>query len=661
MPTKQSQYPEQHQAQNPNGDLTLSNAPGGMSPVCLPPIQPTEELILTCQPESVSQTCLNPSAPLVASLPPCFSPCFDTATKPCSHASAIDSGSVLAAPLDHPKAVPPAAMSSPSIACDVAIAAKVCFGSFVDDDAAESSSRLADILDSSTWEQCEHKGVQCAVLGSPLRYTWDMMEKDMQTHTPMIHGLFGMPFECGSSHQAPFSGSQYTWDMMEKDMQKHTPMIHGISGMPFKCGSSHQAPFASSSESESSLVPVWSVADLSRDVSSKLKSAAELPKFVPTTSTTGSLKRVKSLPSLPSSDADMGSSPRSQKYDCGKLAVHKSRCVLGYGTLHDEMSAYSAHVSATQYAQRSDVIAMWQYISEVVMRLWPRARIHLYGSRACGLSLADSDIDFVITDASLEMENGASNTSLLAAALEQEPWVNRVFALDRAMVPVIKLQSRLSTCSTDITFVSSQICASMPPGNSCLAMRGMLCQLTSHFPTMPPLVFVLKQYLRENGLNESYSGGLSSVCLSCMVAVYLMQHQHAVDDDLGVLMIGFLEHYAQLDYMTNGISLQSGYFRRPQDGCALFVEDPLQPGSAQNIAKSTFAMEKVKASFWHARCVLQGTKCGGHSCACSTRDGSRAKPVFGSTRLSRLLASRECELANVLSPLEGLVYQRWQP
>jgi len=511
-----------------------------------------------------------------------------------------------------------------------------------------------------------HKGVQsAAVLGSPLRYTWDMMEKDMQTHTPMIHGIPAVPpFPCGSSHPAPFSGSQYTWDMMEQDMQKHTPMIHGISGMPFKCGSPHQASFASSSKAESSLVPVWSVADLNRDVSSNLKSAAELPKFVPTSSTTGttgSRKRVQSLPPLPSADADMSSSPRSQRYDCGKNVVHKSRSALGYGTLHDEMSAYSAHVSATQYAQRSDVIAMWQYISEVVMRLWPRARIHLYGSRACGLSLADSDIDFVITDASLELENGASNTSLLAAALEQEPWVNRVFALNRAMVPVIKLQSSLSTCSTDITFLPSQICAPMPQGNSCLAMSGMLCQLASHFPTMPPLVFVLKQYLRESGLNESYSGGLSSVCLSCMVAVYLMQHKHAADDDLGVLMIGFLEHYAQLDYMTNGISLQSGYFRRPQDGCALFVEDPLQPGSAQNIAKSTFAMEKVKASFWHARCVLQGAKCGGHSCGCSIRDGSRAKPVFGSTRLSRLLASREWELANVMSPLEGLVYQRWRP
>merc|ERR1712203_486442 len=119
--------------------------------------------------------------------------------------------------------------------------------------------------------------------------------------------------------------------------------------------------------------------------------------------------------------------------------------------------------------------------------------------------------------------------------------------------------------------------------------------------------------------------------------------------------MGFLDQYAKLDYLTKGISIQSGFFHRPQDGSALFVEDPLQPGRMQNIAKATFAMDQVKAAFWHAQCALEGRHCGGKRCSCSRRGSQKGQFGSGGSRLSRVLISHEWELPNVFTKLDGPV------
>lgn len=493
------------------------------------------------------------------------------------------------------------------------------------------------VCDSTAWQQGERSGPQRAVLGRPTDYTWNMMEADLQKDSFFHHGSTLKPAKHIVAGQSP---AALLWPL-----------------------------------------PVWSVAENRLDLCPDLKTDMEPLSFMRGTSKSQRLRSIcspklqtKTLAIFTSPASSTSSSPEvSPSSDSKHALVNGLQKIEGGGDdvevlestgptiLHEEMSAHSAHVCATQHAQFPDVISVGSNISEVVKRFWPLACIHLYGSRACGLSLSDSDIDFVITGVPAEIGSHASHTSVLAAALEREPWVERVFALNGATVPVIKLQSFLSTCSTDITFSVSRFGGPKQQPNAPLAMGGILCQLTSYFPSMAPLVFVLKQYLRERGLNEAYSGGLPSVCLSCMVAAHLIQNESSQDVDLGNLMMGFLDHYAQLDYSTMGISLQSGYFHRPQDGSALFVEDPLQPGALHNIGKATFAMEQVKAAFWHARCALQGQACGGHACECSAKGDGCRRPALGSTRLSRLLTSREWELAHVFKPLMRPVYREWQP
>jgi DNA polymerase sigma len=48
---------------------------------------------------------------------------------------------------------------------------------------------------------------------------------------------------------------------------------------------------------------------------------------------------------------------------------------------------------------------------------------------------------------------------------------------------------------------------------------------TRKLPGMTSMVLLLKQYLYERGLNNSYTGGLSSYCLTLMVISYLQLFQ----------------------------------------------------------------------------------------------------------------------------------------
>jgi DNA polymerase sigma len=49
----------------------------------------------------------------------------------------------------------------------------------------------------------------------------------------------------------------------------------------------------------------------------------------------------------------------------------------------------------------------------------------------------------------------------------------------------------------------------------------MISKFSSLLPEFRPLMFVLKQFLREHDLNEPYRGGLSSYSLSLMVIGFL--------------------------------------------------------------------------------------------------------------------------------------------
>lgn len=62
-------------------------------------------------------------------------------------------------------------------------------------------------------------------------------------------------------------------------------------------------------------------------------------------------------------------------------------------------------------------------------------------------------------------------------------------------------------------------------GANGLVSAELVRELMARFPTIPPLVLVLKQYLKEKGLHHAYTGGLSSHCIIMLVASFVQRQE----------------------------------------------------------------------------------------------------------------------------------------
>ena len=156
------------------------------------------------------------------------------------------------------------------------------------------------------------------------------------------------------------------------------------------------------------------------------------------------------------------------------------------------------------------------------------------------------------------------------------------------------------------------------------------------FPALRPLLLVLKYFLQQRGLNETYpSGGIGSFLLQMMALSFLQHRRHAVtfaaaqsssingggaapaeDNHLGSLLMGFLELYGRrLNVDAVGISVRNKgtYFRKQTDrrvwagGPArvsglLCVENPLLPDV--DVGKNAFNFATVRRAMAHGHMVL---------------------------------------------------------
>ena len=256
--------------------------------------------------------------------------------------------------------------------------------------------------------------------------------------------------------------------------------------------------------------------------------------------------------------------------------------------LHIEISEYLLELKeVVEKIHTKFVDKIIQRIRCCVGRLWPSAEINIYGSFATGLCIPESDVDLVI---SLPDPAGTpSPLHLLSAELKGQSWVKKIQPIYTAKVPVIKLivddipvditfdfpfilnQPNLSQfiAHTDLfhlgIFHHRQQTSTYHPYYQSISHTGVqtcefVIQLKSQYPTLEPLVLILKQYLLCVMLNSSYTGGLASYSLVLMVACYLKFYGKNVSN-LGSSLLGFFELYGKLfDYDNIGISLSDNEF-----------------------------------------------------------------------------------------------------
>ncbi|KAJ0967074.1 hypothetical protein J5N97_023991 [Dioscorea zingiberensis] len=149
------------------------------------------------------------------------------------------------------------------------------------------------------------------------------------------------------------------------------------------------------------------------------------------------------------------------------------------------------------------------------------------------------------------------------------------------------------------------------PSHSGLQTSELVRELTQQFPATVPLALVLKQFLADRSLDDSYSGGLSSYCLVLLVTRFL-QHEHhigrSVNQNLGSLLMDFLYFFGNVfDPRQMRISIQgSGVYMNRERGLSfdpVHIDDPLYP--TNNVGRNCFRIHQCIKAFADAYAVLE--------------------------------------------------------
>ncbi|EPS65873.1 hypothetical protein M569_08904, partial [Genlisea aurea] len=279
------------------------------------------------------------------------------------------------------------------------------------------------------------------------------------------------------------------------------------------------------------------------------------------------------------------------------------------GILHDEIISFSMKVAAENLIRKPYINWAVKRVARSLQVLWPRSRTNVFGSNATGLALPSSDVDLVvclppvrnlepIKEAGiLEGRNGIKETCL------QIPIIMLVVEVPHDVISAVssfETTDGFKSVRLDISFKS--------PTHSGLQTTGLVKDLTEQLPALTPLALVLKQFLADRGLDQSYSGGLNSYCLILLITRFL-QHEHHHGRPIhqarirlarrfvsyGSLLMDFLYFFGNVfDPRQMRISVQgSGLYLNRERGCSidpLCIDDPLL--LANNVGRNCFRIHQ---------------------------------------------------------------------
>jgi len=307
--------------------------------------------------------------------------------------------------------------------------------------------------------------------------------------------------------------------------------------------------------------------------------------------------------------------------------------------LHDDVAEMAQSLTAIEEKRRPWTEGVVEMVRSEVQKLFAAAgqsqgRLETVGSISTQLSVPKSGVDVVLclgepsvvtSCAPQQHRKTADTASELARRLARAPWVEKV-ELDQspaARVPEVRI-----ICANSAITVSVLFDCSAGPGEAgrVLATTKCMAELATAYPALRPLTLVLKQLLVERGLNDPYSGGLSSFGLVLLIAFVLHQRRQRNGDgaeNLGEALEEFLRFFGdEFDAERQGISIQKWQvFPLPtslpadDDGGIsapardpLTIEDPTNPSN--NVGRSCFGVTALQSVFSAAHRAVVAKGCG---------------------------------------------------
>ncbi|OMJ71660.1 hypothetical protein SteCoe_30056 [Stentor coeruleus] len=270
--------------------------------------------------------------------------------------------------------------------------------------------------------------------------------------------------------------------------------------------------------------------------------------------------------------------------------------------LHEEIIDFYDYMQPSE-KDNEDRLDVIQRIKTIAQELWPDSQIDVFGSYETGLWLPNSDIDLVImtgTDEDLTELINAFAYKICSLGMASE--MDRILT---AKVPILKMKDRKTGIYLDISF------------NLDNGLQGIsvVKEYLEKYPEAKYIVCVVKYFLKQRGLNDTYSGGVGSFLLFCLVISSIQQHPAHRQDrkyytryTLAHYLVSFLKLYGEdFSYEIVGISIkgEGSYFKKASKNWYynekpgyIAVECPQNPEN--DLGKNSFSIELVKKAFSHA-------------------------------------------------------------
>lgn len=309
-------------------------------------------------------------------------------------------------------------------------------------------------------------------------------------------------------------------------------------------------------------------------------------------------QNVKRLKKIKSSNQTSGVSESLNYFHDWRAALDEMNENLDFfGRLHEELYALISWLEPTpeEILLRQRILAK---ITIVAKSLWPRCTVIPFGSYFTSLWLPTGDMDIAI----MGVEGPQIlNLKMLTLCLIRLGIPLAVEVISSARVPIVKFVDSESGLSVDVSLNT----------DSAMATSDYIHEQMKVYPWLRPLILILKLYLCQRNLGETYRGGIGSYLLFVLCLSFLQQHRNLALPKfrsyvgLGHLIIDFFQLYGRdFNYDTTAISVRDGgrYFPKTENNwfnserpSFLAVESPLAP--ELDIGRNSFEIRTVRSCF----------------------------------------------------------------
>jgi non-canonical poly(A) RNA polymerase PAPD5/7 len=183
---------------------------------------------------------------------------------------------------------------------------------------------------------------------------------------------------------------------------------------------------------------------------------------------------------------------------------------------HNEIIKFCEFSSPSRQELR-DRRSAFEDINACILETLPSAKVEIFGSHMTGIITPSSDIDIAILEVPIKDKDELGPLYELAEVIKSKKLASYCEVISNAKVPIVKLDHERTKISIDI-------CCNNSSG---LETGRIMQRFVREYPPMRHLTMVLKVFLAQRRMNDTYSGGIGSFLLCGMIVSFLqMRTRH---------------------------------------------------------------------------------------------------------------------------------------